>query len=153
MQVGPTAHGAKCPIWDNSLCLKPASIDAAVHSPPLPSAAACRPREIRQEPDSLLDQSGLSIQNEIQLALPSCRPNGMIPPHSLRLAHRNGARIDQDSRRKSGRLPVSRKSCGMASQPTSPVSGLKQWDRGCPFLCNFSIILYQVFFKFADEIT
>ena len=32
-------------------------------------------------------------------------------------------------------------------------SRLKQWDRGCPFLCFFSIMLYHNFFKFADENT
>ena len=41
----------------------------------------------------------------------------------------------------------------MRNGQPADISQLKQWDRGCPFLCFFSIILYQVFFKFAEEIS
>ena len=57
MQIGSTDHGVKCPIWDNSYCLRSASIEAALH-PPSPCGSLQNPGRSGRSPDSLLDQRG-----------------------------------------------------------------------------------------------
>ena len=53
----------------------------------------------------------------------------------------------------SGRFPGQRAIMWNCQPVDIPHLLAKQWDRVCPFLCNFSTILYHIFFNFADEIT
>ena len=97
-------------------------------------------RRSGRSPDPLLDQGrGLSGQR-----CPISR--------TVRSASESGSSVPSPEIRKcpdADCLTFQHESCEIVSMVTS--SRLKQWDRGCPFLCFFSIMLYQIFFKFAHD--